>query len=418
MAELRIGTILPTSGDIKVGDTNVLKIYNGEVLVFGGGTFNENLGTGPSGTIRSISIQSDGKILFSGFNNQLFNGNSIERPIRLNTNGTLDSAYMANRSGQVEVAVDCKVSTLLTDGSAILGGSQDDYRGFSKLNYDGTANTTFNTNAGLLGSDADSVDAIDTSGNYIIMGGSFGDGNIRKYDLNGNEDTNFGSGVSGTFGTANFNRIEVIKIQSDGKILVCGYFTTFNSVSNSNRIVRINSDGTLDTAFNTNLGVGSNNGTIGTTPQINAVAIQSDDKILVGGAFEYFNYDGNINNKKNRLVRLNPDGTEDNDFYDNLGTAFNGEIRTIEVQSDGKILVGGDFSQLDGNIRRNLVRLNPDGTEDTTFYTNLASGVGGAVWATAIQTDGKILVGGFFTIIGGVNLNSFARLNSNGTVEP
>tara|TARA_B110000285_G_C15042525_1_gene572552 strand:+ start:49 stop:1305 length:1257 start_codon:yes stop_codon:yes gene_type:complete len=418
MAELRIGTILPTSGDIKVGDTNVLKIYNGEVLVFGGGTFNENLGTGPSGTIRSISIQSDGKILFSGFNNQLFNGNSIERPIRLNTNGTLDSAYMANRSGQVEVAVDCKVSTLLTDGSAILGGSQDDYRGFSKLNYDGTANTTFNTNAGLLGSDADSVDAIDTSGNYIIMGGSFGDGNIRKYDLNGNEDTNFGSGVSGTFGTANFNRIEVIKIQSDGKILVCGYFTTFNSVSNSNRIVRINSDGTLDTAFNTNLGVGSNNGTIGTTPQINAVAIQSDDKILVGGAFEYFNYDGNINNKKNRLVRLNPDGTEDTDFYDNLGTAFNGEIRTIEVQSDGKILVGGDFSQLDGNIRRNLVRLNPDGTEDTTFYTNLASGVGGAVWATAIQTDGKILVGGFFTIIGGVNLNSFARLNSNGTVEP
>jgi|TARA_R110000744_G_C19354168_1_gene560687 uncharacterized delta-60 repeat protein len=418
MAELRIGTILPTSGDIKVGDTNVLKIYSGEVLVFGGGTFNENLGTGPNGSIHVINIQSDGKILFGGFNNNFFNGNSIERPIRLNTNGTLDSAYMANRSGQVEVSNDWDRGALLTDGSAILGGKQEEYRGFSKLNDDGTANTTFNTNAGLLGDDIYSVEAMDTYGNYIIMGGNFGDGNIRKYDLNGNEDTNFGSGVSGTFGTINRDRITTIKIQSDGKILVCGYFTTFNSVSNSNRIVRINSDGTSDTAFNTNLGAGQNNGTIGTNPEINAVAIQSDDKILVGGAFEYFNYDGNINNKKNRLVRLNPDGSEDNDFYDNLGDGFNNEIWTIEVQSDGKILVGGDFSQLDGNARNSLVRLNEDGSEDTTFYTNLTSGVGGKVLATATQTDDKILVGGFFTTIGGVNLNNFARLNSNGTVEP
>mgnify|MGYP003645629655 FL=1 len=88
------------------------------------------------------------------------------------------------------------------------------------------------------------------------------------------------------------------------------------------------------------------------------------------------------------------------------------------MQSDGKILVGGDFSQLDGNARNSLVRLNEDGSEDTTFYTNLTSGVGGKVLATATQTDDKILVGGFFTTIGGVNLNNFARLNSNGTVEP
>ena len=418
MAELRIGTILPTSGDIKVGDTNVLKIYSGEVLVFGGGTFNENLGTGPDGRINAISIQSDGKIIFGGFDNDFFNGNSIEKPIRLNTNGTLDSAYMANRSGQVEVSTVLETSTLLTDGSVLLGGRREEERGFSKLNDDGTANTTFNTNVGNLPGITDDVLSIDTSGNYIIMGGSFGGGNIRKYDLNGNEDTNFGSGVSGTFGTLNKNEIKVIKIQSDGKILVCGAFTTFNSVSNSNRIVRINSDGTSDTAFNTNLGVGQNNGTIGNDPDIFAAAIQSDGYILVGGAFEYFNYDGNINNKRNRLVRLNPDGTEDEDFYDNLGLGFNNRVLTIEVQSDGKILVGGDFSQLDGNTRKSLVRLNPDGTEDTTFYTNLTNGVVGEVWATATQTDGKILVGGIFTSIGGVYLNNFARLNSDGTVEP
>ena len=403
MAELRIGTLLPTAGDLKVGSLNVLKIYNGGVLVFGDGTFNENLGTGPRNTVKSISIQSDGKIIFAGISLFSFNGNSIGSPARLNTDGTLDSAYMANRAGQGDNANLANTTTLHPDGSVLIGGRRDTTRAFSKINDDGTADTTFNTNAGSFNNSTDNVYAIDVSGTIILIVGSFGDGNIKKYDLNGNEDTNFGSGISG-FGTS--STIRTIKTQSDGKILVGGDFSTFNFTS-INRLVRLNSDGSIDTSFTTNQGDGILNG------GVYSIAIQSDGKILVGGSFTFV--DGS---DKERLFRLNSDGTYDNDFYDNLGDGFNNPVYSVEVQSDGKILVGGTFNQFDGNIRNRLVRLNSDGTEDTSFYTNLTNGVPGEVWITETQTDDKILVGGNFASIGSVNLNNFARVNSNGTVEP
>ena len=261
----------------------------------------------------------------------------------------------------------------------------------------------------------------------VIVGGSFNDYNgngrnrlIRIYS-SGMEDTTFYSNLTSVGNTSGFgNDVYTTAIQSDGKILVGGRFTSLNGIGR-NYLVRLNSDGTEDTTFYSNLiSTGDNSGFNG---EVNTIAIQSDGKILVRGIFSQLN-----GNTRNYLVRLNSDGTEDTTFYTNLiltgdNSGFNSNIKTITIQSDGKILVGGEFTTLNGNTRNYLVRLNSDGTEDTTFYSNLIStgdnsGFNGYVNTIAIQSDGKILVGGEFTTLNGdYNYQYLCRLNSGGTVD-
>jgi uncharacterized delta-60 repeat protein len=151
--------------------------------------------------------------------------------------------------------------------------------------------------------------------------------------------------------------------------------------------VRLNSDGTEDTAFYTNLGTG-----FGST--VLTLSLQSDGKIIAGGQFATLN-----SNTRNRLVRLNSDGTEDTAFYTNLGTGFVNSVFTTKIQINGKIVVGGNLTLLNGNTRNRLVRLNSDGTEDTAFYTGLGGAFDngdGQVRALDIGPQGKIpVVGGY-----------------------
>ena len=142
-------------------------------------------------------------------------------------------------------------------------------------------------------------------------------------------------------------------------------------------------------------------------------AIQSDGKIIVAG--NYFQLNGN---SRNRLVRLNSNGTEDLSFQTNVGTGFNSSTYVVTIQSDGKIIVGGAFSIVNGYTRNRLVRLNSDGTEDTSFYTNLGTGFGGNwTYTVEVQSDGKIVVGGAFTSLNGNTRNRLVRLNSDGTED-
>jgi len=203
-------------------------------------------------------------------------------------------------------------------------------------------------------------------------------------------------------GTGANSSILSVAIQSDGKILVGGSFTTWNGTT-VNRIVRLNSDGTRDTAFTTNTGTGAN-----TT--IETIAIQSDGKIIVGGSFTIWN-----GATVGFIVRLNSNGTRDTSFTTNTGTGANTTIVTIAIQSDGKILVGGNFTVWNGTAVGRIVRLNADGTRDTAFTTNTGTGASGGVVSIAIQSDGKILVGGNFGAWNGTTVTRIVRLNSDGT---
>ncbi len=107
---------------------------------------------------------------------------------------------------------------------------------------------------------------------------------------------------------------------------------------------------------------------------------------------------------RNRLGRLNADGTLDAAFNPSLSGGAS-PLFALAVQSDGKILVGNDFTQLAGQARANLGRLNPDGTLDSAF----APAVDGPVEAIAVQADGRILIGGSFSQIGGQPRSRIAR---------
>jgi uncharacterized delta-60 repeat protein len=138
------------------------------------------------------------------------------------------------------------------------------------------------------------------------------------------------------------------------------------------------------------------------------LAVQPDEGILVGGVFTTLG-----GQPRSNLGRLNADGTLDSTFNPGaVGDNF-AAVDSLAVQSDGRILVGGEFTTLGGQPRNNLGRLNADGTLDSTFDP----GVGGLVYNLALQTDGKILVGGDFTTLGGQPCNSIGRLNSDGSLD-
>ncbi len=142
------------------------------------------------------------------------------------------------------------------------------------------------------------------------------------------------------------------------------------------------------------------------------LAVQPDGKILAGGMFTTLGGQARAN-----IGRLNPDGSLDPSFNPGAGGAFDPAVGALAVQADGKILVGGEFMTLVGQTRNNIGRLNPDGTLDTTFNPGVSGGDFSLVYSLAVQADGKILVGGDFTTLGGQSRTNIGRLNADGTVD-
>jgi uncharacterized delta-60 repeat protein len=253
--------------------------------------------------------------------------------------------------------------------------------------------------------------------------------------------------------------VQSIATKSDGKILVGGQFTIYDGILR-NRIAQLNADGTLDGAFD----VGSVEEGFGS---VEAIAVQSDGKVLIGGSFTphnepsfvngapnfvaierlnatgsldlSFNFDGYGNSSFNaiavqgngqivvggtiasddgtvidRLARLNADGSIDWTFSRGIGQGF--DVFSITLQPDGKFLIGGSFSTYGGAPTPNIARLNADGSRDTSF--NPGSGPNGSVYTTSVQADGKIIIGGGFSAVANQSHVGIARLNADGSLDP
>ena len=208
-----------------------------------------------------------------------------------------------------------------------------------------------------------------------------------------NLDGGFAAGVDDGDG-----RAAAVALQADGKLLVGG---KFNRVNNAEKqyLARINADGSLDDSFNT-AGTGFD-------AEVEVIKIQADGKILVGGFFTKYN-----GSPQPGIVRLNADGTLDVSFNANAASV---RAYDIALQLDGKILVAGVQINANINTTYSLMRFNGDGSLDNSF----ARGISGDfdIGLVRLQADGKILIGGYFTIYNGIALSRLARLNADGSLD-
>lgn len=353
-----------------------------------------NPGTAFDNDVRSIALYPDGKILTVGWFTS-FNGMILNRIARLNANGSLDITYLgAELNGYVYSAA------LQPDGKIIVGGEFIYSNGtapnrLARLNADGWSDALFNPGTGFDKSVRSTIlqpdGKIVVVGEFAFLNGTTRNG-IARLNTDGSLDTTFSPG------TGFDSYVYSIALQPDGKIIAGGSFTSFNGTI-CKRIARLNADGSLDNTFNP--GTGFDN-------TVSAIALQSDGKIVVGGWFTTVN-----GTTRSRLARLNADGSLNSTFHP--GTVFNQRVNSIALQPDGKMLVGGWFMPFSGVSRNNIVRLNADGSLDATF--NPGTGTNNEIYYLALQSDGKIVAGGAFSSFNGVSRNNIVRLNADGSLD-
>ena len=141
---------------------------------------------------------------------------------------------------------------------------------------------------------------------------------------------------------------------------------------------------------------------------MNCVRVQSDAKILIGGQLTGYN-----NVKRAGIARVNSDGSLDSSFDPGSGTGEISMVTAMAIQPDGKILIGGQFTTYNGIARNGFARVNSDGALDNSFSPLANGGVG----AIALQNDGRIVIGGNFTAYQGVSRKGIARINADGTLD-
>lgn len=286
--------------------------------------------------------QTDGKVLLGGSFTSV--NNAVRKRIaRLNADGVLDSGFQAELSGKYP-----RVSSLAVqrDGKLLVGGS------FTSVNGTNSAG-------------------------------------IARLHEDGTLDTEFRSAIPGA--------ISSIAIQSDGKMLLAG---------ENIQPYRVNADGTWDTGFVNESGLPS----CGGGPPTSSVAVQADGRIIMGvgcGEPDFASYP---------VSRLSGDGTLDDAFQVETSGEYGTTVSVIALQSDGKALIGGTFTAVNGVSRNGIARLNADGSLDDSFQNGL-----GGTWdvrSIALQHDGKVLIAGGFTAVNGVPAAGIARIWGSADIPP
>jgi uncharacterized delta-60 repeat protein len=362
--------------------------------------------------VRDTAVLPDGKIMAVG-SFETLSGVARIRIARLNPDLSVDTTFTASAANTLHAVAVQADGKILIGGVATIVNGDSNVKKLARLNAVGTLDSTFNHGPNLLNNDVFSI-AVQPDGRILIGGGftsvngsavstTTGVNRIARLNANGTLDTTFNSGLGGA------NQVVYsIAVQPDGKILIGGGFTsvngsTVNTTTGVNYIARLNEDGTLDTTFNSGLG-GADNGVF-------SIAVQPDGKILIAGYFTSVNGSAvSPTTGVNRIARLNANGTLDTTFNNGLGGA-NSTVYDVAVQADGKIVIGGDFTSVNGTTGVNrIARLNADGTLDTTFNSG-KSGANKIVYSVAVKPDGTVVLGGDFTSVNGLARDKMATLS-------
>jgi uncharacterized delta-60 repeat protein len=277
------------------------------------------------------------------------------------------------------------------DGKLLVGGAFTTIGGqarehIARLNTDGSVDTTFSADT-----NGDVYSIIVQTDGQILVGGDFT--TIRGQARNNVARLNDDGSVEISFVPAANNAVRAIAVQLNGDIIIGGDFTTINSEARTH-IARLSAgNGSLDPDYRPDA-----NGSV------YSLATQRNGKVIVGGDFTTIK-----GLTRGHIARLNDiDGSAETTAFN---ISANGAVRSIVIQTDGKILIGGDFTTLTdpngSHLRNRIALLDADGDTDFNFDPN----ANGIVRSIVLQTDGKVLVGGDFSIIGGLSINRMARLD-------
>ena len=380
-------------------------------LSFGTDGFNTDT-PGTKDQIQAITIQSGGtksslsdKILAVGYATP---GSQVAIMSRYNSDGSLDTSF--GTSGFITVystgtGPSINSIAIQSDGKIVCAGGTQITSVWNFLlaryNPDGTIDTSFGTNGYVLVNYGFDVDvqsvAVQSDGKIVVGGDCYLNSTylffITRYNSDGTLDTSFGTNGYNNETPGEWDRIESIAILSDGKIVAGGYLYLYSTGQYYFCVARYNSDGSLDTSFGTN---GYNQDTPASNDWINSIAIQSDGKIVAVGAANYYAF---------AVGRYNSDGSLDTDFaadgYNILTPGTSDSLNSVVVQSDGKIVSGGYYTNPDGHQYFAIIRYNSDGLQDMSFGTNgynlLSPGTKDGIQGIAFMSDGSLVAGGHYT---------------------
>ncbi|HQZ82230.1 MAG TPA: FG-GAP-like repeat-containing protein [Pyrinomonadaceae bacterium] len=331
--------------------------------------------------VRGLAAEADGSLLIAGEFTAI-NGTPKKNIVRLMPAGNVDLNFTAPDTFQgmgIRRTSSGKFLVSATDGLAFPTKLR-------RLNSDGSLDATY----AMDNSVADIVNAwsLDASERTVFDSGSA----FVRLQQDGSLDTTFNTNV-GVFG-----RIAAMARQSDGKVLMAGDFTQFNGVAAGN-FVRTNDDGTLDPTFNAGTGFNS--------PPTN-LYLQPDGKVIAIGTFSQYN-----GFAVSRIVRILANGSLDAGF--NVSIDQGRSVYAVEPLSDGRMYIAGNFLTVGGASRPGVARLNADGSLDANFNALIGGPVN--ITAVKVQPDGKVLIGGEFSGIGGFNRSGFARVDSTGALD-
>jgi uncharacterized delta-60 repeat protein len=209
--------------------------------------------------------------------------------------------------------------------------------------------------------------------------------NIARFHSDGSLDTNFNPGAN--------SDIHAMAIQSDGKILVGGFFTSIGGQFR-NRIARLDPTNGLPDSFNP-----------GANDIVRSIVIQTNGMILVGGDFSTI-----AGTNRSRIARLDPITAFADSFNPNANSSS--AVYSIAIQNDGKILAGGTFTNIGGQGRNLTARLDATNGSADSWNPNVSGGEQPLVQSLAVQAGGKIVIAGYFTSVGGQTRNYIARVDA------
>jgi uncharacterized delta-60 repeat protein len=342
----------------------------------------------------AIAVQPDHKILIGGGFTKV-GRTSRSRVARLQADGSLDAGFDpgTGANGLVEVLIP------RADGRILIGGRFTTVQGQSRpylarLTSTGGLDSSFDVRP-----DGFVLAAVEVPGGDWVIGGSFTSVNgvpragLARLNQDGVLDPGFNPGLN--------RALHALAAGGDGSVWLAGDFSSVQGVARS-RVARWLAGGSVDPQFDP--GAGPNQA-------VTALTLQAGGRPVIGGAF--IEYDGE---PCWYLARLNFDGSVDSTFTPGIAPVWGG-VLVLRADSAGRVLVGGEFYTIDGVSRTGIARLQADGLLDRTFDpgTGVANsdGFSPLVRTLAVQPDGKVLIGGRFTSVNGVKLNYLARLTGD-----